>query len=207
MCKLLSASVIVAVLVFGTGCGRPAASNNGGAAGSPGFKPASEVTLTEGGVADIDRAAKDTKDAAVLVEFWSLATEPSPDLALSASNRGGNQQARGPTLGSDKVAWHGVRKGEYMGMKYGDYFYRVILVNVDGPEKRDEVLKFLKQHDARHTTNIAWKDDPAAAAERYGFAGKVPHQALFGRDGKRVWATGEPLDMPLDDRIFRELDK
>ena len=83
----------------------------------------------------------------------------------------------------------------------------MILVNVDGPAKKDEVLKFLKDRDARHVTNIAWKGDAAAAAERYGFTGKAPHQALFGRNGKRVWATGEPLPGTFDDLLFQELDK
>src|SRR4029078_3589488 len=128
--------------------------------------------LTDGGVPEIDRAAKDTKDAVVLVEFWTMATEPSADLALVPNPRGGDMQVRGKTLGKDEVAWHGVRKGEYMGMRYRDFFYRVILVNVDGPGKKDEVLKFLKDHNALHVTNIMWTGDPGAAAEKYAFTGK-----------------------------------
>jgi hypothetical protein len=84
---------------------------------------------------------------------------------------------------------------------------RVILVNVDGPEKKDEVLKYLKENDVRHVTSLAWKGDPKAAAEKYGFSGKVPHQALFGRNGKRVWTTGEPLESSFDSLIFITLDK
>jgi hypothetical protein len=100
-----------------------------------------------------------------------------------------------------------VRKAEYLAMKYEGYLLRVILVNVDGPEKKDEVLKFLKDRNALHVTNFAWKGDPAAAADRYGFTGKAPHQAVFGRNGSRVWATGEPLPGTLDVLLFRELDK
>ena len=94
-------------------------------------------------------------------------------------------------------------------MRYGDHLLRVILVNVDGPEKKDEVLKFLKEHEALHVTNFAWKDAPGAAADRYGFTGEAPHQAVFGRNGKRVWATGEPMPGPgsFDSLIFVELDK
>jgi hypothetical protein len=205
---LLFAGVFAAPLVFAAGCGGRAPT--GGDPPTPtggGGSPPAEVTLTDGGVADIDRAAQDPKNAVVLVEFWTLASEPSPDLALTANSRAGDRQARGETLGKDKVAWHGVRKAEHLGMRYGGHLLRVILVNTDGPGKRDEVLKFLKGHDARHVTNFAWKDDPAAAADRYGFTGKAPHQALFGRNGKRVWATGEPLPATLDDLIFQELDK
>ncbi len=100
-----------------------------------------------------------------------------------------------------------MRKGEFLGLKYRDYFLRVILVNVDGPAKKDEVLKFLKDCNALHVTNIAWTGDPDAAAERYGFTGKAPHQAVFGRNGNRVWATGEPLTDTLDNLLFVELDK
>jgi hypothetical protein len=203
--------------VFVAGCGgksAPAGGASGGekAGGDPaagkGRKVPTEVTLTDGGVADIDRAAKETEKAVVLVEFWTMATEPSANLGLESNTRGGDGQARGQTLGKDKVAWHGVRKAEFLGMKYESYLLRVILVNVDGPEKKDEALKFLKDHEALHVTNFAWKDAPGAAAEQYGFTGKVPHQAVFGRDGKRVWATGEPPPpYTFDSLIFRALDK
>jgi hypothetical protein len=165
------------------------------------------VTLTDGGVAEIDVASQQTKDAVVLVEFWTMASEPSADLALSSNYRAGDKQSKAPTIAKDKVAWHGVRKAEYVGLRYESYFMRVILVNVDGPAKKEEVLKFLKDRDAKHVTNIAWNGDVAAAAERYGFTGKAPHQALFGRNGKRVWATGEPLAGTFDDLLFQELDK
>lgn len=197
---LLFAGVFVASLAFAAGCGRPAEPP----AAPAGFTPPAEVTLTDGGVDDIDRAAKDTKDAVVLVEFWTMASEPPADFALATNSRGGDGQAKAAAVGKNKVAWHGVRKGEYLGGKYGGYFLRVILVNVDGPEKKDEVLKFLKDRDARHVTNIAWKGGPA---DRYGFTGKAPHQAVFGRKGDRVWMTGEPLEGTLDGLIFKELDK
>jgi hypothetical protein len=214
----LFVSLFAASLAFAAGCGKKETSPAGGASGSKEKaggdaaaakvrKVPTEVTLTEGGVADIDRAAKETEKAVVLVEFWTMATEPSAALALVADTRGGDRDVRGEMLGKDKVAWHGVRKAEYLGMKYGGHFLRVIAVNVDGPGKRDEVLKFLKDHDARHVTNFAWKDDPAAAADRYGFTGKAPHQVVFGRNGRRVWATGEPLPETFDDLIFQELDK
>lgn len=199
---LLLVGVVAAPLVLGTGCGGRSAPG-----GPPpgGGQPPPEVTLTDGGVADVDRAAQETKNAVVLVEFWTMASEPSADLALASFARGGQGQVQGKTLGKDEVAWHGVRKAEHLGMRYGDMVLRVILVNVDGPGKRDEVFAFLKKHDARHTTNFAWKGDPAD--NRYGFTGKAPHQALFGRDGKRVWATGEPLPGTFDDLFFKEIDK
>jgi hypothetical protein len=216
---LMFVSLFAASLVFVAGCGGKSAPAGGASDGKEpaGGDPAAgkvrkvptEVTLTDGGVADIDRAAKDTEKAVVLVEFWTMATEPSADLGLVSNTRGGDGQTRGQTLGKDKVAWHGVRKAEFLGMRYGDHLLRVILVNVDGPEKKDEVLKFLKDHEALHVTNFVWKDAPGAAAERYGFTGKAPHQAVFGRNGKRVWATGEPMPGPgsFDSLIFVELDK
>lgn len=203
---LLFAGVFTAPLAFAAGCGGGSGSGGGQPPGEHHPAP-TEVTLTDGGVAEIDRAAKETKDAVVLVEFWTMATEPSPDLALAANSRGGSNQVKGDTLGKDRVAWHGVRKAEYMGHKYEGYFLRVVLVNVDGPEKKDDVLKFLKERDARYVTNFVWKGNPAEAAARYGFTGKAPHQAVFGRNGNRVWMTGEPLKGTLDDLIFTELDK
>jgi hypothetical protein len=204
----LSFAGVLAALLFVAGCGGPTPPAVGGGPTAGGPKLPTEVTLTDGGVADIDRAAKDTENAVVLVEFWTVASEPSPELALVANSRTGDGQARGATLGKDKVAWHGVRKAECLGMMYGGHFLRMILVNVDGPGKKDEVLKHLKDHDARHVTHFAWKDDPAAAAERYGFTGKAPHQALFGRNGRRVWASGKPLPAgTLDAVILLELDK
>lgn len=166
-----------------------------------------EVTLTEGTVANLDTAVKEIEKEVILIEFWSLVTEPSPDLALANNSRGGDQQARGATLGKDKVAWYGMRKAQYLAQKYEGYFLRVIAVNVDGLGKKDEVLKYLKGHDARHVTNFILKDNPSHFAERYGFNGKVPHQIVFGRNGNKVWATGDPLSGTLDDLLFHELDK
>jgi len=204
---LLFAGVSIAPLFIATGCGGGPAPASSGAAGVAGARSTAEVTLTDGGIAEIERAAKDTKDAVVLVEFWSMASEPSPDLALVSNNRGDDNQVLGETLAKEKVAWHGVRKAEHLAMRYEGHFLRVILVNVDGPGKRDEVLKFLKDRDARHVTNFMWTGDPASAAERYGFTGKAPHQTVFGRKGSRVWTTGGPIPKTFDDIIFAELDK
>jgi len=205
---VLFAGVFATLLVFVVACSRKSAPSGSEPSGGGGvFKAPTEVVLTDGGVADIDQAAKDTKSAVVLVEFWTMGSEPPADLKLATNYRAGDKQNRAEPLAKDKVAWHGVRKAEHLGVSYGGALLRVILVNVDGPGKRDEALKFLKQYDARHVTNIAWTGEPAAAAERYGFTGKAPHQALFGRNGNRVWATGEPLQGTLDDVIFQELDK
>jgi hypothetical protein len=208
---LLFAGIFVASIMFAAGCG----GGKGGTASEQakeepkpsGPKPPPEVTLAEGGVPEIDRAAGDTKKAVVLVEFWSMASEPSPNLMLAASGRGGGDGESQATVKKDKVAWHGVRKAEFMAWKYEGYFLRVIMVNVDGAAKKDEVFKFLKERDAKHLTNILWTGDQAAAAEKYGFTGKAPHQVVFGRNGKRVWATGEPLTTTFDDVIFHQLDK
>jgi len=204
MRALLFAGVFAVPLVFAAGCGgvAPAPTAGGGSPAAP-----TEVTLTDGGIADIDKAATATPKTVVLVEFWTLATEPSSDLALNAETRGGIQQARGATPGKDKVAWHGARKAEYLGLMYKDHGLRVIAVNVDGPAKKDEVLKHLKTHDTFHVTNFAWKGDPATAADRYGFTGKAPHQVVFGRNGSRVWKTGDPLTTTFDNLLFQELDK
>jgi hypothetical protein len=194
-------------LVISAGCGKVAGPSSAAPTKSSSPKVPVEVTLTEGTVADLDRAVKEVDKAVVLVEFWSLATEPSPDLSLAANTRGGDQQARGASLGKDKVAWHGMRKAEYLAHKYEGYFLRVISVNVDGPGKKDEVLKYLKTHDAKYVTNNLWKDTPTAASAQYGFKGTVPHQVVFARNGNKVWTTGDPLPGTLDDFLFHELDK
>lgn len=197
------------VVAAGCGSGKTAAPPGVPAAGEVRAFPPAEATLVEGGVAEIDRAVQEAKNAVVLVEFWTLATEPSPDLALAANTRGGIQQVRGQTFGNDKVAWRGMRKAEYLAHKYEGYFLKVVSVNVDAADRKDDALKHLKLHDAKYVVNFSWKDNPNAAAERYKFLGKAPHQVVFGRNGKIVWATGEPLppNQTLDDLIFHELDK
>jgi hypothetical protein len=198
---LFFAGLIVSLLVIGAGCRRT------GPSAGPGPKTPLEVSLSEGGVGDIDTAAKQTPKSVVLVEFWSMASEPPADLALALNTRAGDKQQKAEPLGKDKVAWHGVRKAEYLATMYEGNVLRVVLVNVDGPEKKDEVLKFLKDRDVRHVKNIHWNGDTAAATQQFGFTGKVPHQVVFGRNGNRVWATGEPLPGTFDDLIFQELDK
>lgn len=201
--------IAVAVMPFAlaAGCGKVAGPAGTAPTKTSAPKTPTEVTLTEGTVADIDQAVKDADKSVVLVEFWSLGTEPSPDLQLAANTRGGDQQARGATLGKDKVAWHGMRKAEYMAHKYEGYFLRVISVNIDGPAKKDDVLKHLKTHDAKYVTNILLKDAPMAAAANYGFKGTAPHQVVYDRKGNKVWTTGDPLTGTLDDFLFHELDK
>lgn len=204
---LFFACVFAMPLLFASGCGKGTTSAGVTPSNTSSPRSTTEVTLSEGTVADLDRAVKDAEKAVVLVEFWTLASEPSPELSLAANTRGGDQQVRGATLGKDKVAWHGIRKAQHLAHKYEGYFLRVIAVNVDGPGKKDEVLKHLKSHDARHVTNFIWKDDASKVAEQYGFKGKVPHQVVYGRNGNKVWATGDPLPGTLDDLLFQELDK
>ena len=105
---LLFVSLFAASLVFAAGCGgksAPAGGASGGekAGGDPaagkGRKVPTEVTLSDGGVADIDRAAKETDNSVVLVEFWTMANEPSADLALVSNTRGGDGQSRGRRWG------------------------------------------------------------------------------------------------------------
>lgn len=208
---VLFVCVFALPLLIASGCGK---------ATPPAVKPSApvnpprstdEVTLTEGTLEDVDRAAKDTVKAVVVVEFWTLATEPKTDLALAADSRagggGGVQEKREPTLSKDKVAWHGIRKAQYMAHKYDGYFLRVISVNVDSPDKKEEVMKHLKNLNARHVTNFTLKGDPSKFTERYGYSGKVPHQIVFGRNGSKVWATGDPLPYTFDDILFTELSK
>src|SRR5262245_2141325 len=103
---LFFAGVLVVPLSIAAGCGGRQTPSTGGAADGAVPRQTSEVTLTDGGVAEIDRAAKDTKNAVVLVEFWSMATEPSPNLSLVGNTRGEDNQVLGEALGKDKVAWH-----------------------------------------------------------------------------------------------------
>lgn len=171
--------------------------------------PDPEVRLVEGTVEEIEKAVQSHKDCVVILEFWSSKSEPSSELRMAADARTGIQQSKAPTLPNDKVAWHGIRKAQFMAHKYEGYFLRVVAVNVDGLDKKDATLEYLKKQDAKHLTSFVLKD-PAAAKEKFGFTGTTPHQVVFNKKGEKVWMTGEKMPSnfkTMDDLIFITMDK
>lgn len=180
------------------------------------------VELTDAKLADLDKRVADDKGQVVHVEFWSLATEPPPDLPTTDRPSGPGKGAESKPDAKAKVARHGMPRADGMMGRYGGYGLTIIGVNTDPPEKRAEVLKYLQDKDARFVVHYFWTDATPEAkaklAEKYKFAGTPPHQVLIGRDGGRVWATGEPLPDRviqgqqiktgnLDELTFAELDK
>lgn len=210
MKKLLSLMISISIASLTTiavGCNgsttnatKPPAVNNP--------KPEKVVALKEGNVKEISEAAAEIKDAVVLIEFWSTSTEPANNLALVSNSRGGgiedNQQNK---FAKDKVAWHGIRKAQYMAQKYEGYFLKVVSVNIDGEDKKEDVLKHLNTYEARHVTSILLNGDVEAVKAKYGYNGKAPYQVVLSRKGEKVWSTGENLVTNLDSLIFAELDK
>jgi thiol-disulfide isomerase/thioredoxin len=92
--------------------------------------------------------------------------------------------------------------------KYADRGLVVIGVSLDDPSDADKVSAFLARREATFT-NFLLKSGGAAKSrlmDKLGFESAIPHAALFGRSGERVWA-GYPADGELAERIAAELAK
>ena len=188
---------------------------DGGAGAPPGVNQVGkrpripmEVALTDATYDTLDqRVEAEKKWSVAQVEFWTLATEPPPGLPFSQRPSG---DGKGPESRPDpkvKVAWHGMPRADFMMARYGTTGLTIISVNVDPPEKRAAVLKYLEDSKAAMVSNYFWNDPSpdakAKLAEKYKFTGKAPHQVVFDTRGKRVWATGDPF--PYGARTFDEL--
>ena len=151
--------------------------------------PGKGVTVAEVKYDDLDKAITAGKGKVVLVDFWATWC--------------------GPCV---KKFPHFVETSK----KYKDKGLACVSVSMDkeGPAKeydKEKVLKFLQEKEAAFPNYILldYKDTDAKITKRFGLDGGIPFQALFGKDGKKVWDSEEKAlkDGELEKLIETELAK
>jgi thiol-disulfide isomerase/thioredoxin len=120
------------------------------------------VDVREVDYSALDAALKERKGDVVLVDFWATWCGPC--------------QERFPHL----VERH---------KKYAPHGLVCVSVSLDDPRAREKVLAFLHKHDATFPNfHLVRADkDEEKIVERFGYGGGIPHLALFGKNGSRVW--------------------
>ncbi|AMV26166.1 Thiol-disulfide oxidoreductase ResA [Gemmata sp. SH-PL17] len=99
--------------------------------------------------------------------------------------------------------------------KYADQGLVCVSVSMDvawrpkGGYDKTQVLKFLEEKSATFPNFIAAKQDDEMYQRLFGLGDSIPFQALFGKDGTRVWTKGEKhlTEAELDKLIRTELAK
>lgn len=152
-------------------------------------EPGKNVTMTEVKIDGLDKAVADQKKKVVLVDFWATWC--------------------GPCV---KKFPHFVDTHK----KYKDKGLVCVSVSMDPKGKedkydKDSVLKFLKDKGAAFPNFVllGYQADEEKVMKRFGLDGGIPFQALFSKDGKRVWTSEEKelTDEELDKLIEAELAK
>jgi thiol-disulfide isomerase/thioredoxin len=147
--------------------------------------PPPEVTVTDATHATLDAAVKAHKGEVVLVDFWATWCPPCVESF--------------PHL----VELH---------RKYAPRGLACVSVSLDKAHAGADVRSFLRDHGAQFE-NFHWKtyrekDQRAAFEDHFRFAGSIPHQVLYDRDGKIAWdSASEPLTERGLDEAARLLDE
>lgn len=161
---LLLSGAFLAVLLAGCGKGGVVAEGKPGGAGTqPVAAEVDQPELTDATAAEVDGFVAKHKGQVVTVEFWSV---------------------------DDKASKERVTEFSPYFDKYKSYGLRTVFVCVDPPAKKAAAKAYLDEQKPLFT-NLYVGDKAAGLGDKYGFAGKVPHQAVFDRAGKRAWKTGE----------------
>jgi len=148
-------------------------------------KGGAKVELTPGDFAAFDGAVRRHKGSVVVVDFWATWCPPCRESF--------------PHL----VALHN---------RYADLGLVCVSVSLDDAGNGDKVISFLKKQRAA-LLNFHWTDrtpaDGRAFTERYRYGGGIPHMAVFGRDGERVWTSTEDhrSQAGVDQLVQDELNK
>lgn len=153
--------------------------------GDDGTEPVAGVDLQPVNFAGLEAAVRQHAGAVVLVDFWATTCPPCRE--------------RFPEL----VEMH---------RKYAEHGLVVLTLSMDEPDDERIALRFLRKHRAT-CTNYRWaettRDGVRAMVERFQYRNAIPHVAVFGRDGRLAWASGdESLSPSAFDKLVRtELGK
>ncbi|MCS6865715.1 MAG: TlpA family protein disulfide reductase [Gemmata sp.] len=73
--------------------------------------------------------------------------------------------------------------------KYSPHGLVCISVSLDHPHDHDKVLTFLQEREATFANFLLcdFDDNEKNLAAQFGYAGYIPHMALFNKAGQRVW--------------------
>lgn len=164
---LLLSGAFLAVVLAGCGKGGVVAEGKPDAGGAGGSQPqpreVDNPELIDATAADLDGFVAKHKGLVVTVDFWSVDDKASKERVVEA------------------VSYYDHHK---------TFGLRTAFVCVDPPAKREAAKAFLAKQEPMFA-NLFVGDMAAGLADKYGFAGKVPHQVVFARDGSRAWKTGE----------------
>jgi thiol-disulfide isomerase/thioredoxin len=148
--------------------------------------PPPDVTVTDATHATLDAAIKAHKGEVVLVDFWATWCPPCVE-------------------GFPHVV--GLHR------RYAARGLACVSVSLDRANAGDDVRAFLRDQGAVFE-NFHWKtyrerDERLAFEEHFRFVGSIPHQVLYDRDGKLVWARSDDhlSDRQLDELVRRLLDR
>ena len=132
---------------------------------------AAEVALTPVNAPGLAEAVANCRGKVVLVEFWATWCAPCVKLFPHA------------------VELH---------RRLADQGFVVISVSIDDTEKREDVLQFLRNHQAESENFISQYGLGAEGFEAFNIGdGALPHLKLYDRDGRlqKTFASGsQPLD-------------
>ncbi len=156
-----------------------------GLAEEPAKAPAAKVGITVAAKCEtLDEAVKTNKGKVVMIDFWATWCKPCVE--------------KFPHL----VSLH---------KKHAKDGLVCMSASLDDMEDQELALKFLTEKEAAFPNFLltaAGKEEEKKLEDRYGLEGGIPHMAVFGRNGEKVWdSRTKKTEKELDELLEAELSK